>query len=287
MLQLKRTMAVCVTAGLIWSFSGQASQAEIQVDFTRVYAPNSYGSANYTALWDNAQHAVTNGLCSYGSGLAEFKDITEVTGIQSYVTNFQSWNGAEVAGEYGGRASWVYHIYDTEGAALTFDNITKEYFDDYGEPRHSTSGWGPIAIDKYDATKFVGIKSDGTITTNSADEVVGLIGMSGNSWWFGRNEAEDGDGYPAYDADGDGDLDDPDYIKTSASPYWNDRFDLLAADGADAEQNQTLWGFAIGYGGQTFTAPDIKVVPEPATMSLLAVGCISLCGIFLMRRKQR
>ncbi len=272
---MKKLMTICAVATMVFAVSGVAN-ADIQVDFTRVYAPNAYGSDNYDTLWANAQHAVVNGLSSYdgyGGGIGEFKETTEVTGIQSYVTSYESWNGVYSAGEYGGRASWVYHIYDDAGAEVTFDSITKEYFDDRdfdggGETRHSTNGWGPIEITEYDSTRFVGIKSDDSITTDTGDAVVGFIGLSGNSWWHAERESES----------------DPwDYIKDDSSDYWDDRFTLLAAHGADVEQNQTHWGFEIGYGGETFTAPDIAVVPEPATLSLIGLGGI---GMLIRRRRK-
>ena len=254
---MKRLMTICLVVTMILAMTSMANAA-IKVDFTRVYIANFYGSDNYDALWNNAQYAITNGLSSYdgfGTGIGEFKETTEVTGIQSYVTNYESWDGVYAAGEYGGRASWVYHIYDDTGAAVTFNNITKEYFDDMDEPRHSTSGWGALSISGYDSRKFVGVTSDGSITTDTGDTVYGFIGLSGNSWWH----KEDGD-----------------VIADDSSPYWDDRFTLLAAHGANVEQNQTLWGFEIGYGGETFTAPDIAVVPEPATLALLGLGSLLL-----------
>ena len=241
-------------------------QADIQVDFTRVYMPNAYGSASYLTMWDNAQYAVLNGLSSYGTGISEFKETAEVTGVQSYVTSYESWNGEYAAGEYGGRASWVYHIYDDSGAAVSFNSITKEYFDDKDGVRHSTAGWGQLGITAYNVKSFVGIKSDGSITTDMNDEVVGFIGVSGDSWWHSEGLL----------ADGSAAAKDEYYIRNASSSYWDDRFALLAARGANVEQTQTMWGFEITYGEEVFTAPDITIacttVPAPGALLLAGFG---------------
>ena len=261
---MKKLMMICVVFSMCL-LPANIAKAEIQVDFYRCYAPNAYGSSSYDTFWSNAQHAVLNNLASYGSGNSEFKIVTEVSGVESYVTSYASWNGVEVAGEYGGRASWVYHIYDDGGALLDFTSMTKEYFDDLGGTRESTAGWGPLAISGYDATRYVGVDTNGNVTTNPLDDMAGFLGLSGNSWWHAEDDGVGGN----------------DFIANNSSTYWDDRFTLLAASGLNIEQNQTHWGLEIGYHGTTYVAPDIAVTPEPASLSMLAIG-----GLMMIRRKR-
>ncbi|MBN1123829.1 MAG: hypothetical protein JXA82_02400 [Sedimentisphaerales bacterium] len=225
----------------------------IQIDFIPCYAPNPQG-AGYDQYWQNAQYAVLNGLDSYGEGFSGFAPISSVTGVQSYVTSYESFNGAETAGEYGGRASWVFHIYDTEGAAISIENLTaKEFFDDLGGVTHSSYG-GALAITGYDEDRLVGIDAAGSTTTDAQAEIFGILGIAGNGWLHFLLPEDEG---------------------------YDQRFDLLASLGADVEAEQSLWGFSLVYDGATFSAQDIAVIPEPMTWLLLGVGCT------LMRRSGR
>ncbi len=256
-----------LTISVAFVLTSSIANAAIQVEFYRVYAPNAYGSSSYGDFWSNTQYAILNGLSNYGSGISEFKEVAEVTGVESYVTSYNSWKGAEVAGEYGARPSWAYRIYDDTGADVSIAaNITREYFDDWGGTRTGTGGWGALPTE-YDADRFVGVDVNGVITIDPLVPVKSFIGLSGLAWWH----HESGDN-----------------IANNGSPYWNDRFTLLAAAGANVEANQTLWGFELGYGGMTFTAPDIAIVPEPGTLALAGLGLtLASCGARLRRRSLR
>ncbi|MBN1818426.1 MAG: PEP-CTERM sorting domain-containing protein [Sedimentisphaerales bacterium] len=250
---MKRVQVRTVIVAMLWAAGVSLGSLEtIQIDFFPCYAPNPQGAA-YDSYWQNAQYAVLNGLDAYGEGIAGFAPVTSVTGVQSFVTSYESFNGVETAGEYGGRASWVFHIFDTEGGSVSLASLTaREFFDDLGGVTHSSYG-GPLAITDFDPDRLVGIDAAGATTIDAQAEIVGILGIAGNAWLHFLLPEDDG---------------------------YEQRFDLLADTGAAIEASQSLWGFSLVYDGQTFAAPEIGVIPEPATWLLLGVGTI------LLRRKR-
>lgn len=262
-------MAALIIMGAALS-APQGANAALVVDFYRVLAPNAYGSPSYDQFFSNTQQAILNSQPSYGSGISEFKTIESVTGVQSYVTSYEQWNGAAAAGEGGSRPSWAYYIYDDQGANLDLTSLggTKEYLYDWDSVEYSD--WGAIALGNLDAKRLVGVDINGDIGIDASVDYVSYIGLSGNAWWQTNWTGTLGVDHVWTD-----------YTNATNNP---NRLDDLAQLGAWLPAHQSYWGFELVLGGQTFRAENIAVVPAPATVSLILLG---LAGFAAQRRFEK
>ncbi len=247
----------------------QSAEAALVVDFYRVMAPNANGAASYDQFFTNTQYAILNGLPSYGSGNSEFKTITSVNGVQSFVTSYEQWNGVATPDEYGDRPSWAYYIYDDAGGNLDLSSLngTKEYLYDWDSVEYSD--WGPIALGGLNEKRLVGVDVNGLTGVDPTVDYVSYIGLSGNAWWQTNWTGTLG----------------VDHVWTDSTTLTNNpnALDDLAELGDWLPKHQSYWGLELVLDGQAFRAENINVVPEPATLALLGLG---LAGIGFARKKR-
>ncbi len=268
---MRNTLKLSLSCALLAGVAGAAQAAEITVDWYRTVAPNVYGAASYDQWWANAQQSVINQSgANVGSGNSTFTDIgnTPITGMDSYVTSFQSRNGVYEAGEYGVRPSWVYYISNDDGSVMDnslLTTATKNY--KYSWEGTEDSFWGDVAFGDFHAKGRLGVRADGTTSTDPNGEYVGFIAISGNAWW-------------AYNWTG----------TLGVDHIWTDpivesdplRFDKLAQLAVYSQAAQDYWAFSINFGGVNFDAPDITIVPLPTPAAIAAIG---LGGIAIRRRR--
>ncbi len=271
---MRNTLKLSLSCALLAGIAGAAQATEITVDWYRTVAPNAHtGGSSYAQWWANAQESVINlNGASYGSGKSAFTDIGNagVTGMESYVTSFESYNGVYEANEGGTRPTWVYYISNDDGSVMDnslLASATRNYKYSWGGTE--SSFWGDIPFPGLDAGRLLGVRADGTTGTDLNDQYVGFIAASGNAWW-----AQNWTGTLGVDHQwiaGDYMVGDP------------DRFDKLAQLAAYAQANQDYWAFSINFGGNNFDAPDITVVPLPTPAAIAAIG---LGGIAIRRRRR-
>ncbi len=270
-------MAVCtlVMAGIITLPAMAAS-----VNIYGSPAPNAAaGASSYAAWWTNAHTAVYNGLTTYGTGNAQYVQVSSTGGIsdirpayEAVVTGFDSWHGvAGGTGEWGTRTHFIYHIKADPSEALSLANITDIDIleDGWGDIDYSLWTYyagGPISFNAsttFDATKRIAYTVNGNLVTTGTvetwdnahpgDEISDIIGTFGMAYaaYFPNN---------VY------------YGGTTAQ----EELDLAIADIAANLQN---WTATLTYNG-TVVETTVTFVPEPTALGLLALG-----GLVLVRRR--
>ncbi len=261
----KNTMISCA---LIAGLAG-AANAAITVDWYAAAAPNVWGSPSYGQFWLDAQESI---LTMGGADNGAFSNSFEVTGMQSYVTSFDSYNGVYQANEGGHRPSWIYYISNDDGSLMDnslLNTSTKTYGYTWEGTENDIAFGGVTDLPFGTLTELgrLGVRADGTTSTDMNGEYVGFLAISGMAWW-----ATNWTGTLGVDhqwIDGDYMVNDP------------DRFDKLAQLAAYTEQYQDSWNFRINFGGQEFIAPDINIVPAPSAAALLGLG-----GLLATRRRR-
>ncbi len=243
-------------------------------------APNAAaGASSFAAWWTNAQTAVYNGLTSYGTGNAEYIQVSSTGGTsdvrpayEAVVTGFDSWHGvAGGTGEWGTRTHFIYHIKADPSEAISLANIVDIDIleDGWGDIDYSLWTYytgGPIdfnASTTFDAARRVGYTVNGSVVTsgtaeawniahpgNEITDIIGTFGMAYDTYFPNNNY----------------------YGGTTAQ----EELDLIIADMAANLQN---WTGTITYNG-TVVETTVTFVPEPAALGLLALG-----GLALLRRR--
>lgn len=247
--------------------------ADISVNIYGAAAPNVYGSPSFGPWWDNAQTAIRAGLTNWGSGNAEYIQLSSTggasapqPGYQAIVTGFDSWHGvAGGTGEYGTRIHFIYHIKATAGESLALANISgiDVLENGWGDTNYSlfTAFYGgPISFNSsttFDPIRRVGYKADGSKVTSGNDmtgitEIIGTFGMA----------------YAAYF---------PNTYYGGSTPQ--EELDLAIAD---IEANLQCWKGVLTYSGTTVDTT-VNFVPEPSSLITLLGGLAGLVG--LRRRK--
>ncbi|MEN6407331.1 MAG: PEP-CTERM sorting domain-containing protein [Thermoguttaceae bacterium] len=273
---MKRCTIVCVlsTIAMCLVVAGQA--AAVQINIYAAGAPNIYGSSSYATWWSNAQSAIRAGSTSYGSGNAEYLQLSATGGVsedqpgyQAVTTGFDSWHGvAGGTGELGTRIHFIYDIKANEGETISLANISgvDVLENGWGDTNYSifTSFYGePSSFDStttFDSNKRVGYTADGTLVTTGNDmtgvtEIIGNFGMS----------------YAAYFPNG----------------YYGGNTAQEALDNAiaDMETNLQSWRGVLTYSGTT-VGTTVAFVPEPGTMAALLSGGL-LIGVVAAWRRRR
>jgi len=277
---MKKLITMCAVVGMILVVSGVAN-ATINVDIYGSPAPNGHATASsFDAWWSNAQYAIYNSLTTYGTGNAQYNQISATGGqsdirpaYEAIASGFDSWHG--VAGgtdEWGTRMHFNYHIQATGGETLSLSNVSYiEVFEDgWGDtdvPVYETYYDGAGSFDAsttFDIDRLIGYAIDGTLVTsgtaeewnaaNASNVITDIIGTYGEAFavYFPDN---------IY------------YGGTTAQ----EELDLGIAYIYD---NLDSWTPTLTYDGTTVSTT-VNFVPEPATMCLLGLGGL------LIRRKRR
>lgn len=269
-----KTISTLALSCAVLGLNGLA-QADITVDWYRTTAPNVYGASSYNDFWSNVQDSIiNNGGADTGSGNGAFINTASVTGMQSYVTSFESLNGSYAAGEYGVRPSWVYYISNDDGSTMTYNDTFAGATRNYGYSWGGTeeSFWGDIGFGDMVANGRIGVRADGTTGIDPTEEYVGFIAIAGNAWW-----AQNWIGTLGVDQswiDGDYLVGDP------------DRFEKLAQLAAYVQENQDFWSFSINIQGIDYQAPNINVAPVP-TAALAGMALLGgIAGVRTVRRRR-
>jgi len=258
------TKSTMISCALIAGMAG-AAHAAITVDWYTTAAPNVFGAASYAQFWADAQQSI---LTMGGVDNGSFTNMSEVTGMQSYVTSFQSLDGVFESNEYGNRPTWIYYISNDDGSLMDnsmLGTATKTYgFTWEGASEELFDGAVPFGAF---SNGRLGVRADGTTSTDINGDYVGFFASSGVAWepwnWTGTLGVD----HEWTTAIGAGDP---------------DRFDKLAQLAEYTGIAQDSWDFSINFGGQDFFAPSINVVPAPSAVALLGLG-----GLVATRRRRR
>ncbi len=281
---MKTLLSITAAAALLVAAGNAYGVETVAVSLLGSNAGNAYaGGTSFNEWWSNAQYAVMNGLSTYGTGNGTFNVLSPTNGesgerpcYEALATGFDSWQGvAETGtGEHGHRVHWVYRVEATAGEALSLANIggIEVYEDGWGDTDYAIyeSFYGSaVSFDSsttFDPEKRVGYAADGTLVmsgtvedwdaanpTNTISDIVGHFGMA----------------YAVYYDDGE---------------YWYQDGDTKqdTLDRAVAEICAELdnWDATLTYDTTTVTS-QVNFAPEPATLSLLALG-----GLALVRRRR-
>lgn len=251
-----------VTALAVASFG--ISQAQINIDVYASPAPNFFGSGSWGAYLSNALIGIENGGTTTGSvGPTQYYNTNGQTwGVENnIVTNFDSWMGTAGAsapfnGELGTRWHFGVRVVSA-GTRFALENLTYN-MSSLEQPALNTSG--SFAGASFSSTRFGidyvdGVKGNGndiTYTSGNGTTLVDEIIYVGV-----------GNAFAVLDTD----------------PGATNQDKLNNATGSLAGYTlTTTYGIDFGAGnvatGSAFT--DFDAVPEPASMTALALGIAAL-----------
>ena len=257
--------SILVAIGTVLAVVGTAGAA-VEVNIYGAAAPNVYGggAVSYNAWWANAQSAIRTSQTSLGSGTTQYIQLSGTNGTsaqqaayQALVTGFDSWQGvAGGTGEYGTRVHFIYDIKATAGEVLSLANVSnmQTFENGWGDTNYDL--FGPSSFNSsttFDPQKRVGFLADGTPVTGGTDmtgvtEIVGTFGMAyavyfgAGQWWYQAGDTQQ---------------------------------DTLNRAMADISANLQSWRGTLTYAGTTVDTT-VSFVPEPASLSLLAVGALAI-----------
>jgi hypothetical protein len=267
---MKKVIAVCV---LIMMFLCVQSFGAVIIDVYASSAPNAYGSPSWAGYTANALYALENGLSVYGdrevspTAYTQADDVVDAWEIA--VTSFKSWRGdvnptGAFANELGNRMHFGLHAYGDGTTQFCLEDITFEFHS--SDPTDTLGFTGDFLNYSYNGTTRYGINWGADRVKGGGDDVVYVSGNGktlvdeivyvgvGNAWWPGGSLADRGLSDPQGAMD--------EYLEWILS---------------EEPINITCTYYILGSSGSDM----VTVIPEPATLSLLALGALSL-----IRRKK-
>lgn len=280
---MKKLITICAVATMILAANNLARAATVNIYSSP--APNKYfATSSFSAWWSNAQQAIYTGVTTYGTGNAQYNQIS-VTGGQSdlrpayeaAVSGFDSWHGvAGSTGECGTRMHFCYHIEATGTESLSLSKIADiEIFEDgFGHTNYGIfenmygSAFSFDANTPFEPSKRVGYTVDGTVVTsgtveawdaaNVGNEITDIIGTYGMAC----------------------DVYNPSGVYAGTTDQ-----ELLDSCIADVYNNLNAWTAELTYDGVTVETT-ANIVPEPSTLALLAFGGLTALAAAWIRKRR-
>jgi hypothetical protein len=263
---MKTLIIICMTLAIC-----SLSYGGLTIDVFASSAPNVYGSPSWNGYVANALYALENGLSSYGdrqtnpTGYEQAPDVIDPWEIA--VTTFKSWRGTinptgAFANELGNRIHFGLHVYGDGSTRFTLEDLIFELHS--SDPGNTLYFAGDFIGSSYSTTRY-GIDWGADRTKGGGDDIVYTSGNGttlvdelvyvgvGNAWWPAGDWPDKGVGNPQAAMD--------DYFA------W-----ILSEQPIDVTCTYSI----LSYSG----SDTVRVIPEPATMALLALG-----GLVLRKRR--
>lgn len=254
-----------------------SAQAGVILEVVPSSAANASGSPSWSGYVANAMYALENGLSSWGDRSTNPTGYeaapAEVLPGEIAVTSFKSWRGqvsptGAFANELGNRMHFGLHAYGDGTTRFRLEDLTFSLHS--SDPDDSLIFEGDFIGYSYNGTTRFGVDwgadrakggGDDTVYTSGngttlVDELV-YVGV-GNAWWPGGDLPDRGVGDPA-----------------AAMADYNEWIDSVAP--VDVTCSYDI----LGYEGNAM----VTVVPEPATMALLALGGLAVTAVRRRIRK--
>jgi hypothetical protein len=268
---MKKTVTIIVTLVLIAAVGGIA-RAGVSIQLYASPAPNIYGSPSWSGYANNVINSLKAGMTSNGDSATDptaFYTISEYVTTDIAVTGFKSWKGivnppSPFANELGQRLHFPIVISSDTGLNdIKLSNVGNMdiYWLDTDDGLSELAAYGDASTYRFDAygSYRIGIKADGTIiNSGQADQLVNKIIYVGYGMaWAGYSDIE----------------------KTLTDQQVLDELLASRGDGSLKYMRSTVNYYDDL--GTSIAAKELILVPEPATMSILGLGALSL-----IRRKK-
>lgn len=265
MLKLIKVFAVTAVACV----HGMAMPAHATtITVTPWLAPNVFGSPSYAAAVANQEHALLNGLSSYGAaGPTQYNANSNVTAAEAIVTGFNSWMGvvnpaSPYQNELGNRMLFGVLI-NGDGAKFSISQLSFSATSTDGNGLGFAFGAGSYnySLDYqgilFGANGVLGGGDDTFVTSGSNTQLIdALVGRgSGNS-------------YAAY-------------CSPCTPAQQQAAIDAAAAGGPF--QFTGTYSLDAATGSGTF---NVSAVPEPSTWAMMALGFAGI-GLLAYRRRSK
>lgn len=225
-------------------------------------APNFFGSSSWAAYEANATYAIEHGLNSYGSGVTAFNNVDGMTFDTSanIVTDFDSWMGqapGAYSPEYGTRWHFGLVVFGTPSHQIRLEDLTfnldstgyddLDYAGDFIGLTYNSRRYGIL----YGGNGIYGGGDDTYITSGAGTQMVDML------VYVGVGNATEA-------------------LSTAPGATNQDKIDGVAAmiPTHDLTMTYTINDDVGSTSGSAMT--HFEAVPEPATMSLLAVPALAL-----------
>ncbi|GMV97672.1 MAG: hypothetical protein HRF43_00085 [Phycisphaerae bacterium] len=269
---MNRRSCLALPAGVLaLAASASAGWLPVTIDIYAASGPDIDASPTWSDWWNNAHSAVHHDLNALGGGNSAYLELSDTGGISApqavhagLITGFDSWQGtAGGSGEFGQRVHFIYSIRSESFLPLSLARISGLQIHEDGWAHAGLPLYGsPIAYNAattLDPLTRVAYASDGTLVTSGTIEawdaahysnpIYQIVGTFGFAYLAGF-----GAGQP--------------YYQPGDSPQ-----DTLDRALDDLGRNLHSWTGTAVYDGMAVQTT-VQFVPEPATLTLLAVAAM-------------